>query len=94
VRRAVENEWRKTMSERDVKPGRLYRHFKGGLYKFLCLATHTETEEEFVVYQEIKSQRAFVRPADNFFGSVDKEGYSGPRFVEVDNNGQEESRGG
>ena len=28
-----------------------YRHWKGGYYRVICESTHTETEEEFVVYR-------------------------------------------
>lgn len=34
----------------EVTPG-LYRHFKGGLYRVLGIAKHSETLEEFVVYK-------------------------------------------
>ena len=34
----------------EIKPGR-YRHFKGGEYEVLGLATHSETEEPMVVYR-------------------------------------------
>ena len=33
-----------------LKPGR-YRHFKGGVYTVIAVATHTETMEEMVVYR-------------------------------------------
>ncbi|MDT7922998.1 MAG: DUF1653 domain-containing protein [Thermus sp.] len=32
-----------------VRPG-IYRHYKGGLYRVLFLARHSETEEAMVVY--------------------------------------------
>lgn len=38
--------------ENTVKPG-YYRHFKGGLYRVIGLARHSETREEVVVYQAI-----------------------------------------
>lgn len=36
--------------EQPIIPGALYRHYKGGLYRVLYLAKHTETMEELVVY--------------------------------------------
>ena len=36
--------------EHDVVLGGLYRHYKGGLYRVLHLAKHSETLETLVVY--------------------------------------------
>ena len=40
----------------EIKPGR-YRHFKGGEYEVLGLATHSETEEPMVVYRPLYGER-------------------------------------
>jgi hypothetical protein len=37
------------MNERPIR-GALYRHYKGGLYRVLQLAKHSETLETLVVY--------------------------------------------
>ena len=64
----------------EIKIGK-YRHFKGKEYEVLCLARHSETEEELVVYRALYGERGlWVRPAAMFFEHVDKPGYSGPRF--------------
>jgi hypothetical protein len=42
------------------RPGGIYQHYKGGMYRVLHLAVHTETEEELVVYQYISG----VKPTD------------------------------
>lgn len=45
-----------------VRPGR-YRHSKGQEYEVLGVATHSETEEEFVVYRALYGQRGlWIRP--------------------------------
>lgn len=61
-----------------------YRHFKGGLYKFIGLAKDSETLEEMVVYKALYGERQmWVRPADMFFGKVERDGKVMERFQEV-----------
>ena len=48
---------------REILPGRHYRHFKGGLYEVVGIAIHTETEEKMVVYRAMYGQQLLrVRP--------------------------------
>ena len=62
------------MRERLV--GRKYRHFKGNDYKVLALAEHTETGEEYVVYQALYGEgKIYVRPLDMFASEVDRDKY-------------------
>ena len=68
----------------ELKLGK-YRHFKGGEYRLLGIATHSETMESMVVYQALYGERGlWVRPAAMWTEIVDKEGYHGPRFVYVE----------
>ncbi|MBO7184847.1 MAG: DUF1653 domain-containing protein [Oscillospiraceae bacterium] len=68
----------------ELKLGK-YRHFKGGEYRLLGIATHSETMENMVVYQALYGERGlWVRPAAMWTEIVDKEGYHGPRFVYVE----------
>ena len=70
------------MSHQDIKIGKRYRHFKGGEYRVIAEALHSETEEEMVVYQNVNDeQKIWVRPKQMFLERVEKEGYSGPRFI-------------
>ena len=39
-----------------VQPGR-YRHYKGQEYEVLGVARHSETEEEYVIYQALYGAR-------------------------------------
>ncbi|MCI2105875.1 MAG: DUF1653 domain-containing protein [Intestinimonas sp.] len=65
------------------RPGR-YRHFKGNEYRLLCTATHSETGEAMVVYQALYGAGGtWVRPASMWNEYVERDGYSGPRFVYV-----------
>lgn len=44
--------------------GGVYNHYKGGQYKVLSLATHTETKEVLVMYQSVHHGTVFARPLD------------------------------
>lgn len=66
-----------------LKPG-VYRHFKGNLYRLITVARHSETLEDMVVYQALYGEGGWwVRPVSMWDEHVDKDGYSGPRFVYV-----------
>ena len=57
---------------REVRTGQIYRHFKGGLYQIIAVATHSETNERYVVYQALYGgMDVWVRPYDMFIGEVD-----------------------
>ena len=66
-----------------LKPGK-YRHFKGGEYELIGLATHSETLEPMVVYRALYGEGGlWVRPAAMWTETVEKDGYKGPRFVYI-----------
>ena len=53
--------------------GRIYKHFKGNLYKVLAVAVHTESEEKLVVYQSVENpDRVFARPLEMFMSDIDR----------------------
>ena len=61
---------------REIRQGQFYRHFKGGLYQVMAIATHSETKEKMVVYQELYGDYGiYVRPYDMFASEVDHEKY-------------------
>ena len=65
----------------DPSPGR-YRHYKGGAYEVLGVATHSETEERLVVYRPLYGEGAlWVRPLAMFVEWVEVDGERKPRFA-------------
>ena len=70
---------------REIKVGRIYRHFKGSTYYIRHIAEHTETGEAMVVYSKIDLEsknglgalksKVYVRPYSMFASKVDKEKY-------------------
>lgn len=61
-----------------------YRHFKGGLYQLIGLAKDSETLEDMVVYQALYGEKQmWIRPAEMFFGKVERDGKVMKRFEEV-----------
>lgn len=68
----------------DPKPGK-YRHFKGGEYELIAIATHSETMEPMVVYRALYGAGGlWVRPLSMWSETVDRDGYHGPRFRYVE----------
>lgn len=63
--------------ERNIpKEGEIYRHFKGNRYQIVAIATHTETEEQLVIYQALYGEYGiFARPLDMFMEKTDKVKY-------------------
>ena len=58
------------------RPYEIYRHFKGMQYQILSIATHSETGEQMVVYQQLYAPfGVYVRPLAMFMSKVDKEKY-------------------
>ena len=68
----------------EIRPGR-YRHFKGNEYEVLGVAKHSETLEPMVVYRALYGEGGlWVRPASMWHEPVERDDYSGPRFVYIE----------
>lgn len=61
---------------REVKPGRVYRHFKGDYYLVEHVAKHCETGETYVVYRMLYEDGGlWIRSEADFLSEVDHEKY-------------------
>lgn len=66
-----------------LRPGR-YRHFKGGEYELLFVATHSETLEPMVVYRALYGERGvWVRPAAMWDEEIERDGRTFRRFTYI-----------
>ncbi len=66
-----------------IEPGR-YRHFKGKEYEVLCMARHSETLEEMVVYRALYGDfGVWVRPASMWNETVVRDGKTYFRFTKL-----------
>lgn len=69
--------------DRGLVPGSFWRHFKGGIYQLIDVATHTETKEELVIYQSMFTSAGkpadkhliWARPKEMFLSPVDRAKY-------------------
>lgn len=58
----------------EITVGKIYRHYKGNLYKIIALAKHSENLEDMVVYQSLKTGEIWVRPKIMWNETVDSNG--------------------
>ena len=55
-----------------IKPGQIYKHYKGQLYEVIDTATHSETLELLVIYRraDMTDPRIWARPAYTWSNNV------------------------
>jgi hypothetical protein len=71
------------VSDRKIRIGKKYRHFKGNEYLVINVAKHSETLEEMVVYQALYGERGiWVRPLSMFLDQKEVDGKMINRFEE------------
>jgi len=64
-------------------PGESYKHYKGGTYKIITLATHSETKEALVIYRSIPFGSIYARPLSIWEDVCDFEGRKIKRFTRL-----------
>lgn len=61
-----------------------YKHFKGNIYKVLHVAKHSETLEDYVVYQAMYAAHGiWVRPKAMFEEIITRNGQTFRRFTPI-----------
>lgn len=57
-----------------IETGKIYKHYKGSLYKIICIAKHSETQEDMIIYRSEKTGDVWARPYSMWNETVDKNG--------------------
>ena len=60
-----------------------FRHYKGGLYELVCVATLESDLSEMIVYRAADGS-IWARPKEVFFELIDVGGQQVQRFVPID----------
>ena len=60
---------------REVKAGQVYKHFKGTIHKIICIAKHSETRENMVIYTHEDTNEIWARSINMFLSEVDHKKY-------------------
>ena len=67
---------------RRIFVGKRYQHFKGKIYLILAIATHSETNEKFVVYQALyRNREVYIMQYNMFVSKVDKLKYPNSKQI-------------
>ena len=62
-----------------------YRHIKGNEYEVISIARHSETTEPMVVYRAMYGDHGvWVRPAEMWNETIEREGKTFKRFEKID----------
>ncbi len=64
--------------------GKIFKHYKGNIYKVLCIANHSETLEKMVVYKALYGEgEVWTRPLSMWNETVLVDGKQMLRFEEI-----------
>ena len=56
--------------EKEIKVGRIYKHFKGGYVLVIATAKHSDRDEIGVVYKGLNNGKIYNRPIESFVEMV------------------------
>ena len=60
--------------EQKIVIGKIYKHYKGNVYKIIAIARHSETLEDMVVYSSLDNSKIWVRPKSMWNEVIDSNG--------------------
>ena len=73
-----------------VKPGQIWKNSKkGGEYKIIALAKHSETLEDLVIYEALYDNpvaKIWARPLSMWEEEIEVDGQKVPRFILIKDN--------
>lgn len=62
-----------------------YQHYKGNIYHVICIAKHSESLEDMVIYRDASDDsKVWARPASMWNEIVKVNGEDVPRFKKID----------
>lgn len=64
----------------EITVGKIYKHYKGNVYKIIALAKHSETCEDMIVYQNVDKGDIWTRPKLMWNEEVEVDGKKVLRF--------------
>lgn len=67
-----------------IKPNQLYKHYKGGVYKILCLAKESDSSDDMVIYQSQDTGLIWARKLHIFSENIEFDNTQRPRFLLID----------
>ena len=62
--------------------GKLYKHYKGNIYKIIAIGKNSENLEEMIVYESTKDGQIWIRPKSMWNETIDNKGTL--RFTLID----------
>lgn len=71
----------------DIKINGIYKHYKGRLYKVIAIGTHTETNENLIIYEaQYGNHLIWCRPFSMWNDIVEYNGNNVKRFELIEEN--------
>lgn len=68
-----------------MKPGEIYRHYKGNVYRVICTARHSEDLSELVIYEDVNNpEKKWARPVEMWDEEVAVNGEKVKRFRKIE----------
>ena len=62
--------------------GKIYKHYKGNIYKIIAIGKNPENLEEMIVYESTKDGQIWIRPKSMWNETIDNKGTL--RFTLID----------